>query len=244
MARTDLITRVATALVTPFKKDGSVDEEALRRLVELQIAAGVPGLVPCGSTGEAATLTREEQERIIRIVVEAANGRARVIAGTGSNSTAEATALTRAAKDAGADGALIISPYYNKPTQQGIIEHFRAIAAAVPGFPLIAYDIPGRTGVGIETATMVELTRIPEVVGLKEATGSLNKTMDVIKACGPDFLVDLTHHVGRGAWSDLSSLESPPGGVRRHGGTPAAGELTESESHSLPSAPADEGPLS
>ena len=148
---------VWTALVTPFR-DGAVDERALVDLVELQIGAGVDGLVPCGSTGESATLSHAEHRRTVEVAVAAARGRVPVLAGTGSNSTREAIELTRYAKEAGADGALLISPYYNKPTQAGIVEHYATIARET-GFPLVVYNIPGRTASNVAPAEMVELVR-------------------------------------------------------------------------------------
>jgi 4-hydroxy-tetrahydrodipicolinate synthase len=173
------------ALVTPFR-DGAIDMDALDRMVEFVIAGGASAVVPCGSTGEAATLSHEEHVQVIRRVVQVARGRVPVIAGTGSNSTAEAIALTRAAKEAGADAALLISPYYNKPTQEGIYRHYRAVAEATR-FPLILYNIPGRTGSKIEAATVARLAEIEWIVGLKEATGSLDEVQEVIRLCGPEF---------------------------------------------------------
>ncbi|MCX8071414.1 MAG: 4-hydroxy-tetrahydrodipicolinate synthase [Candidatus Binatia bacterium] len=171
-----------TALVTPFR-NGAIDFEALERLVEAQVQAGVSALVPCGSTGEAATLTHEEHAEVVRRVVRFANGRVPVIAGTGSNSTAEAIALTQAAKQAGASAALLISPYYNKPTQEGIYQHYRAVAEATR-FPLILYNIPGRTACKIEPATIARLSELEEIVGLKDSTGSLDELQDVLRLCG------------------------------------------------------------
>src|SRR5215813_3358799 len=176
-----------TALVTPFRA-GEVDTRALAALVEAQIAGGIHGLVPCGSTGESATLTHEEHVEIVRQVVRAARGRVPVIAGTGSNSTAEAIRLTRGAEEAGADGALLISPYYNKPTQDGIYRHYAAVAEATK-LPLIIYNIPGRTASNITPETLARLARIRNVVGVKEATGSLAQVVETIAACGPDFAV-------------------------------------------------------
>jgi len=173
------------ALVTPFR-DGAIDMEALDRLVEFVIANGASAVVPCGSTGEAATLTHEEHVQVIERVVKTVRGRVPVIAGTGSNSTAEAISLTQAAKEAGADAALLISPYYNKPTQEGIYRHYRAIAE-VTRFPLILYNIPGRTGSKIEAATVARLAEVKWIVGLKEATGSLDEVQEVIRLCGSDF---------------------------------------------------------
>lgn len=176
-----------TALVTPFR-DGAVDHAALGALVEAQIAAGVHGLVPCGSTGESATLTHEEHVAVVRTVVEAARRRVPVIAGTGSNATAEAIRLTCAAEDVGADAALLISPYYNRPTQDGIVRHYAAVAEATR-LPLIVYNIPGRTASNITPETMARLARIPNIVGVKEASGSLDQVQQVIATCGPGFAV-------------------------------------------------------
>jgi 4-hydroxy-tetrahydrodipicolinate synthase len=178
---------VLTALVTPFRDD-RVDERALVDLVELQIAAGVDGLVPCGSTGEAATLSHAEHRRVIEIVVSAARGRVQVLAGTGSNSTREAIELTRHAKEAGADGALLISPYYNKPTQAGIVAHYAAIARET-SFPLVVYNIPGRTASNVLPTTMAQLAEIEQVVGAKETSGSLDQMAHVIELCPDDFAV-------------------------------------------------------
>jgi 4-hydroxy-tetrahydrodipicolinate synthase len=176
-----------TALVTPFRA-GEVDTRALGALVEAQIAAGIHGLVPCGSTGEAATLTHEEHVAVVREVVRVARGRVPVIAGTGSNSTAEAIRLTRGAEEAGADAALLISPYYNKPTQEGIYHHYAAVAEATR-LPLIVYNIPGRTASNITPETMGRLSRVRNVAAVKEASGSLAQVIDTIAAAGPDFAV-------------------------------------------------------
>ncbi|MBI3455914.1 MAG: 4-hydroxy-tetrahydrodipicolinate synthase [Candidatus Rokubacteria bacterium] len=176
------------ALVTPFR-DGKIDEAKLRELVEFHVQHGTDGLVPCGTTGESPTLSHEEHQRVVGLVVRAAAGRIPVVAGTGSNSTAEAIDLTVHAAKAGADGALLVSPYYNKPTQQGLYEHFKAIAQAVPDLPLILYNIQGRTAVNIQTDTLQRLAEIPNIVGVKEASGSLDQMTSVILACGPDFTV-------------------------------------------------------
>jgi 4-hydroxy-tetrahydrodipicolinate synthase len=178
---------VSTALITPFR-DGAVDESALAELVEYQIAAGVDGLVPCGSTGESATMSHAEHVRVIELVVAGSRGRVPVIAGTGSNNTREAVELTRHAKEAGADGALLISPYYNKPTQQGIVEHYAEIARATD-FPLVVYNIPGRTASNMLPATIAQLAEIPQVVGVKEACGDLGQISEVIVRCPDDFAV-------------------------------------------------------
>lgn len=174
-----------TAIVTPFK-GGKVDEESLRRLVEEQIAGGTDGISPCGTTGESTTLTHEEHDRVIEIVIDAVKKRVPVIAGTGSNSTAEAIRLTKHAWQAGADAALIVCPYYNRPTQEGLYQHYRAIAEEVP-VPIIIYNIPGRTGVNMLPETMARLAKIPTIVGAKEAAGSIKQMSDIINLCGPDF---------------------------------------------------------
>ena len=176
------------AMVTPFH-EGRVDEDKLRELVEFHVAHGTDGLVPCGTTGESPTLTHEEHKQVVEIVIQQARGRIPVVAGTGSNSTAEAIELTHHAAKAGAAGALLVTPYYNKPTQQGLYEHFRAIAHAVPDLPLIVYNIQGRTAVNVETETLARLAQIPNIVGVKEASGNLDQMTAVILACGPEFTV-------------------------------------------------------
>jgi 4-hydroxy-tetrahydrodipicolinate synthase len=177
-----------TAVVTPFRRDGSLDIEGLDRLVEWQIECGVEGLVPCGSTGESATLSHAEHRQVIRRVVEVAAGRVRVIAGTGSNSTREAVELTQDARKAGADGALLISPYYNKPTQEGIFHHYRSVAEET-GLPLLLYNIPGRTASRIEPQTTARLSRVEGIAGLKEAGGDLTLTAHAIQQSQPGFVV-------------------------------------------------------
>ncbi len=177
-----------TALVTPFHADGSLDLDALARFVEWQIEGGVSGLVPCGSTGESATLTPEEHMRVVRHVVEVAAKRVPVIAGTGSNSTREAIELTSAARSAGADAALLISPYYNKPTQEGIYQHYRMVAIE-SGLPIVLYNIPGRTASRIDPETTARLSRVPGVVGLKECGGDFAATAETIQAVAPGFSV-------------------------------------------------------
>jgi 4-hydroxy-tetrahydrodipicolinate synthase len=177
-----------TAVVTPFRRDGSLDIEGLDHLVEWQIECGVEGLVPCGSTGESATLSHAEHRQVIRRVVEVAAGRVRVIAGTGSNSTREAVELTQDARKAGADGALLISPYYNKPTQEGIFHHYRSVAEET-GLPLLLYNIPGRTASRIEPQTTARLSRVEGIAGLKEAGGDLTLTAHAIQQSQPGFVV-------------------------------------------------------
>jgi 4-hydroxy-tetrahydrodipicolinate synthase len=171
-----------SALITPFR-DGAVDEAALREMVEWQIQSGVDGLVPCGSTGESATLSHAEHEQVIRTVVEQTRRRVPVVAGTGSNSTAEAVRLTTFAREVRADGALLISPYYNKPTQDGIYKHYKTIAANVD-LPLIVYNIPGRTGSNILPETFARMCDIKQVVGMKEASASMDQCSDILKLCG------------------------------------------------------------
>ncbi|MGH7962083.1 MAG: 4-hydroxy-tetrahydrodipicolinate synthase [Candidatus Binatia bacterium] len=171
------------ALVTPFKND-KVDERRLADLVEWQIRKGTHGVVPCGTTGESATLSHQEHTQVIKLVVEVVKKRVPVIAGTGSNSTLEAIRLTREAQEVGADGALMISPYYNRPTQEGIYQHYKAVAEAVQGFPIIFYNIPGRTGSNIEPATMARLAGIDNIVGVKEAAGSIDQVLNILSACG------------------------------------------------------------
>ncbi len=176
------------ALVTPFK-EGKVDYAKLKELVEFQIKNGTSGLLPCGTTGESPTLSHEEHNKVIETCIQAADGRVPVMAGTGSNSTSEAIALTHHASKSGADAALIVTPYYNKPTQQGIYLHFKEIADSVD-IPIILYNIAGRSGVNIDTETIVRLNNdCKNIIGVKEASGSLSQMQDVIMHCGPDFLV-------------------------------------------------------
>jgi len=182
-----MIEGVLTALVTPFL-EGAIDEKALGELVEWQIASGIEGLVPCGSTGESATMSHAEHQRAVEVVVEAAGGRVPVIAGTGSNNTREAIELTKHAKESGADGALLISPYYNKPSQDGIVAHYRAIAEAT-AFPLIVYNIPGRTASNILPDTLARLAAVEHVVGVKEACGDIDQIAHVLACCPADFAV-------------------------------------------------------
>jgi 4-hydroxy-tetrahydrodipicolinate synthase len=177
-----------TALVTPFRGDGALDLAALADLVEWQIESGIDGLVPCGSTGEAATLSHAEHIQVVKHVVEVAAGRVPVIAGAGSNATREAVELTRESRKAGADGALLISPYYNKPTQDGIFHHYRTVAEET-GLPIVLYNIPGRTASRIEPATIARLSRVPGVVCLKEAGGDLDATSKTIAMSEPEFTV-------------------------------------------------------
>lgn len=182
-----MFTGSMVALVTPFK-DGSVDWRSLEGLVEFHIQNGTHGIVPCGTTGESATLSHEEHDQVIGAVIRAVNKRLPVIAGTGSNSTEEAVRLTRAAEKAGADGALMISPYYNRPTQEGIYQHYQKVAAAV-GIPIIVYNIPGRTGSKIEPDTLARLAEIKNIAGVKEATGSVDQAIEVIRLCGDNLAV-------------------------------------------------------
>ncbi|MDD5050507.1 MAG: 4-hydroxy-tetrahydrodipicolinate synthase [Candidatus Pacebacteria bacterium] len=171
-----------TALVTAFQNDGSIDEKAMREIVERQISEGIDFLVPCGTTGESPTLSHAEHIRVIEIVVEQSAGRVPVIAGTGSNSTQEAIDLTRNAKKVGAQGCLVVAPYYNKPTKAGLLDYFTQVANV--GLPVVVYNIPGRTGVNISPETMLEIALHPNIVGIKEATGSLEQTIQDIALCG------------------------------------------------------------
>lgn len=175
------------ALVTPFK-NGAVDDEGLRRLIEFQIENGTDVLCPCGTTGESATLSFDEHERVVKVTIEAAAGRVPVMAGSGSNNTEEAIRLTRLAKKAGATGCLLITPYYNRPTQQGLYLHFEKIAAAVD-LPIVLYNVPGRTGVNMLPETVERLSKIPTIVGIKEASGSVEQASQIISRCGGDFAV-------------------------------------------------------
>src|SRR5215475_8577786 len=176
------------ALVTPFT-NGKVDEAKLKQLVEMHVAQGTDGIVPGGTTAESPALSHDEHPPVVERVNEAARGRLHIIAGTGSNATSEAIDLTRHAKKAGATGALVVNPYYNKPTQEGLYRHFRAIAEAVD-LPIILYNIAGRTAVNVETDTLARLVRdCPSIVGVKEASGSLDQMTQVVLACGPEFSV-------------------------------------------------------
>lgn len=171
----------ATALVTPFKADGEIDLERFRSLVERQIQGGVRLLVPCGTTGESVTMTEEEDRLVIKTTIEVARGRARVIAGTGSNATAAAIENSRAARDLGADAVLVVAPYYNKPTPEGLYAHFRAIAEAVEGTPVVIYNVPGRTSVNISAETTLRLAReVENIVATKEASGNLSQIMAIL----------------------------------------------------------------
>ena len=223
-----------TALITPFGRDGSVDYGKLRELVGFQIAGGIDGLVPVGTTGESPTLDAEEHLEVIRVVVETAAGRVKVVAGTGANSTAEALELTARAKDLGVDGTLQVTPYYNKPTQTGLIQHFSAVADL--GLPVVLYNVPGRSGCEIAIPTVAELAKHPNVVAVKEAAGSVDRVsrikavcdLDVfsgddgltlpmmsVGACGvisvasnvaPRAVADLVHAAAAGRWDEARAL--------------------------------------
>lgn len=175
------------AIVTPFK-NGKVDAQALRGLIEFHIDNGTNGIVPCGTTGESATLNHAEHEEVIRIAVETCKGRIPVLAGTGSNATQEAIELTQRAQKIGADGALLITPYYNKPTQEGLFQHFSAVAKETD-LPIILYNVPSRTSINMVSSTVARLSSIKNIVGIKEASGSLVQVSEIIASCGPDFEV-------------------------------------------------------
>ena len=223
-----------TALVTPFGRDGAVDYGRLRELVEFQIAGGIDGLVPVGTTGESPTLDVDEHLEVIRVVVETAARRVKVVAGTGANSTAEALELTAQAKAMGVDGTLQVTPYYNKPTQAGLIKHFSAVADL--GLPVVLYNVPGRAGCEIAVPTVAELARHPHVVAVKEAAGSVDRVsrlkaaceievlsgddgltlpMMSVGACGvisvasnvaPKAVADLVHAAAAGRWDEARAL--------------------------------------
>ncbi len=175
------------ATVTPFR-NGKLDGTALKRLVKFQIDNGTDGIVPCGTTGESATLSFDEHERVIDTVLDVVDGRLPVIAGTGSNNTKEAVVLTRYAKRAGASAALVITPYYNKPTQDGLCRHFRAVAESAD-IPIILYNVPGRTGVNMSAQTVASLAELPNIVGVKEASGNLGQVCDIIRMTPKKFCV-------------------------------------------------------
>jgi 4-hydroxy-tetrahydrodipicolinate synthase len=185
--RLRMFTGAMVAIVTPFK-NGAVDEEGLRQLIEFQIENGTKAIIPCGTTGESATLSHKEHERVIEITVAQVRGRIPVIAGTGSNNTVEAIQLTAHAKKVGADGVLMISPYYNKPTQEGLYQHFKRVAEEVP-IPIVLYNIPGRTAVNMEPGTIARLAAMDNIVGVKEASGSMKQITDIIRLCGDKLTV-------------------------------------------------------
>jgi 4-hydroxy-tetrahydrodipicolinate synthase len=174
-----------TAIVTPFK-DGRVDEAAFRKLIRFNLDGGISGIVPCGTTGESPTLSHDEHKRVVEIAVKEVAGQVKVIAGTGSNSTEEALELTSHAKQVGADAALMVSPYYNKPSQEGLYRHFKTVAETTD-FPVVLYNIQGRTAINIENSTVQRLSRVPNIVGVKEASGNILQMSEVIRLCGPDF---------------------------------------------------------
>ncbi len=183
-----MFTGCGTAMVTPFRGDGSLDEAALRKLIARQIEAGIDFLVPCGTTGESPTLTHEEHVRVVAITVEIAKGRVPVLAGAGGYNTAEVIAMARELAAIGVDGILSVTPYYNKPTQEGLYQHYRAIAEAVD-LPIILYSVQGRTGINIEPATVVRLAAIRNIVGIKEASGSIAQMAAILNSVPEDFVV-------------------------------------------------------
>jgi len=188
--KVDWMRGCATALVTPFKADGAIDEHRLRALVDRQITGGVRLLVPCGTTGESATMTEAEDQMVIAITIEVARGRARVIAGTGSNSTAAAIEYSQRARDLGADAVLQVAPWYNKPTQEGLYAHFRAVAESIPETPIMLYNVPGRTSSNIAAQTVLRLARDCEnIVAVKEASGNLTQIMEILRERPANFCV-------------------------------------------------------
>jgi len=218
--------------ITPFS-DNAIDETALRRVLDYFLDSGLDGLVPCGTTGESATLTHDEHRRVVEITIKHAAGRAPVIAGAGSNSTAEAIELVKHAEGAGADAALVICPYYNRPTQAGLIAHFTRVAEST-SLPLIMYNIPSRTGVNMEAATTVRLAQVPNIAGVKEASGDLHQVGDIIRLAPPDFAVlsgdgALTFSICclGGVGGILADAHVLPGEWRRMVNLIAAGNITE-----------------
>jgi 4-hydroxy-tetrahydrodipicolinate synthase len=183
-----MFTGTGTALVTPFRRDGSLDEPTLRALIKRQIDAGIDFLVPCGTTGESPTLTREEHLRVVEIAVEIAKGRVPVLAGAGGYNTAEVIALARELAEIGADGILSVTPYYNKPTQEGLFQHYKAIAEGIT-LPIVVYSVQGRTGVNVEPATVRRLSAIENIVGIKEASGNISQMAAILNAVSDDFIV-------------------------------------------------------
>jgi 4-hydroxy-tetrahydrodipicolinate synthase len=183
-----MFTGTGTALVTPFRQDGSLDEPTLRALIKRQIDAGIDFLVPCGTTGESPTLTHEEHLRVVEIAVELAKGHVPVLAGAGGYNTAEVIALARELAEIGADGILSVTPYYNKPTQEGLFQHYKAIAEAV-ALPIVVYSVQGRTGVNVEPATVRRLSAIENIVGIKEASGNVSQMAAILNAVQEDFMV-------------------------------------------------------
>ncbi|HEY6389450.1 MAG TPA: 4-hydroxy-tetrahydrodipicolinate synthase [Candidatus Acidoferrum sp.] len=183
-----MFTGTGTALVTPFRRDGSLDEPTLRALIKRQIDAGIDFLVPCGTTGESPTLTHEEHLRVVEIAVELAKGRIPVLAGAGGYNTAEVIALARELGAVGADGILSVTPYYNKPTQEGLYQHYKAIAEAIT-LPIVVYSVQGRTGVNVEPATVHRLAAIESIIGIKEASGNVSQMAAILNAVPDDFIV-------------------------------------------------------
>jgi len=183
-----MFTGTGTALVTPFRTDGSLDETALRSLVKRQIDKGINFLVPCGTTGESPTLTHAEHLRVVELTLEIAKGKVPVLAGAGGYNTAEVISLAKELQKLGADGILSVTPYYNKPTQEGLFQHFKAIASAV-NLPIILYSVQGRTGVNIEPSTVLRLSQIPNIVGIKEASGNISQMGAILNLVPKDFIV-------------------------------------------------------
>jgi 4-hydroxy-tetrahydrodipicolinate synthase len=183
-----MFTGCGTAIVTPFRRDGSLDDATLRKLVRRQIDQGIDFLVPCGTTGESPTLTREEHLRVVEIAVEQAAGKTPVLAGAGGNNTHEVIELARACEKLGADGILSVTPYYNKATQEGLFRHYSAIADAIK-IPIILYSVQGRTGINIEPATVVRLAEIPNIIGIKEASGNITQIAEIIQRVPEKFIV-------------------------------------------------------
>ena len=182
----DVFSGCMTALVTPFTKSG-IDIKALEELVDFQIQSGIDGLVPCGSTGEAATLTIDERRQVVKTTIKAAKGQVPVIVGTGTNNTATTIELSKMAEDQGADAVLVVAPFYNKPTQEGLFRHFEAVANSVK-IPVVLYDVPGRTGISLNPQTVIRLSEIDNIIALKDASGNVENAIEILRQC-PDFII-------------------------------------------------------
>lgn len=225
-----------TAIVTPML-DGKIDEQSLIDLIEFQINAGIHGLVPCGTTGESATLDFDEHKRVIELTVQTVNGRVPVIAGTGANNTIESIELTESAKASGADAVLSVVPYYNRPSQEGLYQHFKAIHDAVD-IPMVLYNVPSRTVTNMAPATVVRLAKLPGIIGIKEASGSLNQVSEIIRSCPDDFILlsgdDFTCMPtvlvgGRGVISVTANID--PAGISKMIEAALAGEIKKANEH-------------
>ena len=235
MARLKKFRGTGTALVTPFKKDGTIDETALRKLVDYQIAGGVEAIIPIGTTGESPSISSDEHRRILEIVIERSRGRIKVFAGSGSNYTKKAIELTHLAKDLGADAAILVAPYYNKPTQEGYFQHYRAVAEAVD-IPLIVYNVPGRTGGNIAASTTLRMAEeIPSIMAVKEASGNIRTDHGNCAQQAETFFAPLRRRcdyaadiVGRRRWMHFGCGKSAPERFFGYGAGRIVGKLEKS----------------